>query len=187
VGGATSIITTSKAPTALETAAAAFTTSEATRAAVEAAIVTSEAPVAAAESLATEAFVAEPVAIAEATEPFTTEAVIIMETTEATIVIVKTAEVIVAEAFPAEAAEPFMEAEATVEIIRAIEPRMRVIKVVPGTGTDKHAVHEPVRGVVTVRGASKRITWIKTIGANRRSVVNAVARANLHADRNLRL
>jgi len=110
-----------------------------------------------------------------------------METTEATIVIVETAEVIVSEAFPAEAAEPFMEAEATVEIIRAIEPRMRVIKVVPGTGTDKHAVHEPVRGVVTVRGASKRITWIKTIGANRRSVVNAVARANLHADRNLRL
>ncbi len=119
---------------------------------------------------------------AEAMKPFAPVAVMIIKLMEAIAM-----EAITTKPSALEAVEPVMNDDGAVEVKRTVEPRMREVEVVPGARADKHAVHKPVGAVVTVGSAAKRIRWIKTVGANRRRIVNAVTWADLNADGNLRL
>src|SRR5580765_1243862 len=97
---------------------------------------------------------------------------------------------IIAEAMESRAAEPvtivevlkMMEAKATVHIKRPVVDGMRVIEVVPGARADKDAVGEPLRAVVAIRRAAKRIRGIEPVLAHRGCIVNAVRRPYLYAD-----
>ncbi len=86
--------------------------------------------------------------------------------------------------FRTEMFKPWPEAKA-VYIKRTIVRGMRVIKVVPGTSADEHAIHEPVRPVIAIRSAAKRICRIEPVLADRRCVVKPVGRAYLHPNRYL--
>jgi hypothetical protein len=65
------------------------------------------------------------------------------------------------------------------EVIRPVIHRTRVVKVVPGSGADEHAVHKPLRPVISVGRATERIRRIKSPLANRWRVVHPVIRANV--------
>ena len=134
---------------------------------------------------------AEPFTTVEAMEPFALEAIMTIEMLEAIAVETIAMEAIAMKPHAVEAVESVMESvmndDGAIEVKRTVEPRMREIEVVPGTRADKHAAYKPIGAVVTVGSAAKRIRWIKTVGANRRSVVNAVTWADLNADGDLRL
>lgn len=66
-------------------------------------------------------------------------------------------------------------AKATVNVVWAVEPRMRVIEVCPGPGADKDAAHKPLWPVITIRRASVRIGGIKAVFADWRRVVGITA------------
>lgn len=73
-------------------------------------------------------------------------------------------------AFPAEAVAIVAATSviATAPVVKiASVPAVTVIAVIPGTDADEDAVHEPVRAVVAVWGASIRIIVVIAIGANR--------------------
>jgi len=97
---------------------------------------------------------------------------------------------VVAEAMESRAAEPvtivevfkMMEAKAAVHIKRPVVDGMRVIEVVPGARANKDAVGEPLRAVVAIRRAAKRIRGIEPVFAHRGCIVNAVSRPYLYAD-----
>lgn len=135
--------------------------------------------------VATVAFAAVMVAIMEAVEApiITMEAIAMAFTVETVkaimIMVMKTAKIVMI----MEAVEP----EAAIEVKRAVIHRTRVIEVVPGAGADKHAVNKPVGAVIAIRRAAKRIVGIKTVRADRRRVVYAVSRPDLHANGNLRV
>jgi hypothetical protein len=130
---------------------------------------------------------AEPFTTVEAMEPFAAEVIMIIEMTEAFAMEAIAMETIAMKPDAVEAVESVMKTEATIEVKRTVERRLCEIEVVPGARADKHAAYKPIGAVVTVGSAAERIRWIKTVGANRRSVVNAVTWADLNADGNLRL
>src|SRR5215472_9297124 len=92
---------------------------------------------------------------------------------------------------------PVKPAKTAIEVVEPDESRaaaepdpesgMHVVEVIPGPSADEHSVDEPVRTPITVGCAIKRIIRVITPSAHRRRIVQAVARAYLHADRNLRL
>src|SRR5690242_1348580 len=64
-----------------------------------------------------------------------------------------------------------------------VPARMAPIPAIPRTGTDEHAINEPVRAVVAIRRACIGIIIIISIGADRRwAVVTAIGGAYSHAD-----
>lgn len=81
-----------------------------------------------------------------------------------------------------EAFKPAMEAKAAAYIKRPVEAGMRVIEVVPGACADKDTACEPLRAVVAIRRAAKRVIRIKPVFAHRGCIVNAVSRSYLYAD-----
>jgi hypothetical protein len=64
-------------------------------------------------------------------------------------------------------------------------PRMRIVKVVPGTGADEYAAHKPIRPPISIRRACIGIIRVVPISTNRWRVINSVRRADLNADCNL--
>lgn len=83
-----------------------------------------------------------------------------------------------------ETVESVMEPEA-VEVIWPIESRIPVVEVAPRPNADEHSVSEIAWAPVTIRCAVIRIIGIKPVFAYRRRIVEAVARPNLDAERNL--
>ena len=71
-----------------------------------------------------------------------------------------------------------------VETVAIIVAARSVVVVIPGTGTDKHAVHKPVRTVVAVRSACIRSIPIITVSTDRSWPHIAIRRANANVDDN---
>ena len=65
------------------------------------------------------------------------------------------------------------------EVIRPVIHRTRVVEVVPGPGANEHAIHKPLRPVISIRRAAERIRRIKPPLANRWRMVHAVIRAKV--------
>lgn len=82
------------------------------------------------------------------------------------------------------AVEAVMEPEA-VEIKRPVVGRIPVVEVAPWPNADEHSVYEIAWAPVTVGCAGIRIVRIKPVFAHRRRIVEAVARPDLDAERNL--
>jgi hypothetical protein len=137
-------------------------------------------------------------AFAAAAESLTTaemSAIVISEASASEVVAVsktpvipEAAESVMAEPVAIMEAHKFaMETKAAAHIKRPVEAGVRVVEVVPGPCADKDAVREPLRTVVSVGRAAKRIGGIKPVLAHRGRVVNTVTRPDLHSDCNLRL
>lgn len=124
------------------------------------------------------AVVAKTAVIVEAAESVM-EMVVAMKTSESIMVMEEMVVVV-------EAVEAVMEPEA-VEIIRPVVARIPVVEVAPGPNADEHSVHEVARTPVTVGRAIVGIVRIKPVWAHGRRIVEAVARSDLDAERNLRL
>ncbi len=98
------------------------------------------------------------------------------------IVAMKRAESVMEEMIIAmEAMESIMEPEA-VEVIRPVERGIPVVEVAPRPNADEHSIHEIAWPPVTIRCAVIRIIGIKPVFANRRRVIEAVARPDLDAE-----
>lgn len=77
--------------------------------------------------------------------------------------------------------------EATEQAVALVDLGMPVVEVVPGADADEHAICKIIRTPIAVGCATKRIIRIISVGADRRRIVVAVIRTDLHADGNLRL
>src|SRR5215472_15188888 len=119
---------------------------------------------------------------------------------ETTVAIESSEAAIPSESIMVEAPEitiPVKPAKTAMEIVEPDESRsaaepdpesgMHVVEVIPRPSADEHSVDEPIRTPITIGCAIKRIIRVIAPGAYRRRIVQAVARADLHADRNLRL
>ena len=104
--------------------------------------------------------------VVAATEPLTVEVVAVMEPFGTKIIAIM---------------------EVTEQSVTLVDVRMPVVEVIPGTDADEHAIHKIIRAPVAVGRATKRIIRIISVCADRGRIVITVIRANLDADRNLRL
>lgn len=73
--------------------------------------------------------------------------------------------------------------------IATVEPRVRVIPVIPGACADEYTVYEPVRSPIAIRRAVIGVSGIKPVRAHRRPsfviVGRSVTRANLNSETHL--
>src|SRR5579864_372819 len=134
--------------------------------------VAAESTVSSAEAIASPEFAADVAAEAAIVEVTAAEATLAAEPTSPAAIMVPVA------------TEPVVP-------ITAVEPRMRVVPVVPRAGANEDAVCKPLRTPIAIGRAFIRIVRIVAKLTNGRPVVvivrRAVRRADLHAERNLRM